>query len=275
MLTTEKAALSLFETPVSFERGLYRARRVVKQSNLLFISNLLGAIHAAARSVLFNRALLESYIACRPLFMRSLDPIQIEENAPEVVRLASDAAVVAKVGPFAAVPGAIADLALREMLSSGGSVCLVENGGEIAANSRIPLNVGLYAGSSPVSGRVGFRIESGDSPVGIATSSATVSHALNFGRADAAVAVADTAALADASATAICNVVNGNDLEASVQAGLEVAEQIPNLRGALVVRGRYVGSVGKLPRLLNLRGQVEDMFRASLQDLPLHRAVIL
>ena len=192
-----------------------------------------------------------------PCFMRALDPIQIEENAPEVVRLASDAAVVAEVGPFAAVPGAIADLALREMLSSRSIRLSCREWRRNSGKLQDSPECWVYAGSSPVSGRVGFRIESGDSPVGISTSSATVSHALNFGKADAAVAVADTAALSDASATAICNAVNGNDVEASVQAGLEAAEQIPNLRGALVVRGRYVGSVGKLPRLLNLRGQVE------------------
>jgi ApbE superfamily uncharacterized protein (UPF0280 family) len=157
----------------------------------------------------------------------------------------------------------------------GASVSLVENGGEIAANSRIPLNVGIYAGPSPVSARVGFRLEPNDFPIGISTSSASVSHALTFGEADAAVAVADTAALSDAAATAICNAVNGVDVEESVQAGLETAERIANLRGALVVRGRYVGSVGRLPRLLNLKGDPDSMLRASLYDVKRQDDVLL
>jgi len=261
--------------PVSSERSLFRARRVVRESSLLFISDLLRAIQASERSVLFNRALLENYITRNPLFMYSLGPVEVEENAPIVVRRARDAAAVAEIGPFAAIPGAIADLALEEMLSSGASVCLVEDGGEIAANSRIPLNVGVYAGSSPISGRIGFHLGSGDFPIGIATSSASVSHALNFGEADAAVAVADTAALSDASATAICNAVTGDDVEASVQAGLEVAETVPHLRAALIVRERYVGSVGRLPKLLNLKGEVDEMFKASLHDFAPEAAVVL
>lgn len=247
-----------------FRRGLFRARALVKESSLLFISNRIEAIRGAMMSTLSSRAMVENYIKHEPLFRYTLDPVEVEENAPTVVRLASDAAAAAGVGPFAAIPGAIADLALEDMLSCGAAVCLVENGGEIAANSTIPLNVGIYAGDSPFSGHIAFRLELDDFPVGIATSSASVSHAVNFGRADAAVAVADTAAFADAAATAICNAVTGKDVESSVQAGLEVAESVPHIRGALIVRETYVGSVGRLPRLINLRGEVGDMFRSSL-----------
>jgi len=261
--------MSSLDVPVLFDRGLFRARKTVKQSSLLFVSNIMRAIQAAMRSVLLNRALLEHYLRRNPMLMYSLIPVEAEDDAPRVVRLASDAALAAEVGPFAAIPGAIADLALEEMLSCGASVCLVENGGEIAANSKTPLNVGIYAGDSPVSGRVGFQLDSCDFPVGIGTSSASVSHALSFGEADAAIAVSDTAALSDASATAICNAVTGKDAEASVQAGLEVAEMIPHLRGALVVRGGYVGSVGRLPELLSLDGELDEVFKAGL----LHQAV--
>jgi len=267
--------LSVVGTPTQLHRGLFRARRVIKQSNLLLVSNLLGAISGATKSVLSNRALLEEYLRRHRIFLRSLIPVEVEEEAPRVIRLAADAAQVAGVGPFAAVPGAIADLALEEMLACGASICLVENGGEIAAKSTRPLNVAIYAGDSPLSSRVGFRLEAEDFPIGIGTSSASVSHAFSFGEADAAVAVANTAALADASATGICNAVAGNDVEASVQAGLEAAEEIRQLRGALVIRGRYVGSVGRLPRLLNLRGNMDDMFKATLQDLLPQEAIIL
>jgi ApbE superfamily uncharacterized protein (UPF0280 family) len=233
------------------------------------------AIQASIGSVLFNRVLLENYIRQNPVFMHSLNPVDVEDDAPRIVQLASDAAIAAGVGPFAAVPGTLADLATEEMLSCGASVCVVENGGEVAANSKISLNVGAYMGTSPLSGRIGFRLEPSDFPIGIATSSATVGHALTFGEADAAVAVADTAALSDASATAICNAVTGSDVEASVQGGLETAEEMAHLRGALVVRGRYVGSVGRLPRLLKLKGELDEMFRASLYDIGTHEVVLL
>ena len=52
----------------------------------------------------------------------------------------------------------------------------------------------------------------------MATSSATVSHAVSFGEGDAVVVYAESAALADAAATRICNAVKGEG-EAAVQKG--------------------------------------------------------
>jgi len=256
-----------YPTPV-FDRGLFRVRRTIKQSNVLAISNVERAIQKGIESILYNRSQLELYISKRPIYELSLDPLTVEESAPEVVKLASLAAEAAQVGPMAAVPGALAELAVRDMVLEGASVSLIENGGEIAAASTQPLIVGVYAGASSVSGRIGFYLALEDFPIGIATSSATVSHALNFGEADAAVVVADTASLADAAAKAVCNSVVGKDIEASVQLGLERAESILGVRGALVIRRNYVGTVGRLPRLIKLNGTREELFRASLQEMP-------
>jgi len=191
----------------------------------------------------------------------------IDEASPKIVRLAAYAAEVAEVGPMAAVPGALAELAVLDMVSQGSVVNLVENGGEIAAVSSRPLNVGIYAGCSPLSGRVGFHLSEDDFPIGIATSSASVSHALNFGEADAAVVIADSASMADAAAKAVCNAVKGPDFEASVQSGLELSETIPKVRAALIIRGGYAGSVGKLPRLVRFNGDLDDFFKATLHDI--------
>jgi ApbE superfamily uncharacterized protein (UPF0280 family) len=255
-----------YPTPI-FDRGFFRLRRIMKQSNVLAISDVARAIESGIDSILYHRSQLERYVRRRPLYKLSLDPLQIEESAPEVVKLASLAAEAAQVGPMAAVPGALAELAVRDMISEGASVSLIENGGEIAAASIQPLIVGIYAGSSPVSGRIGFHLGLEDFPIGIATSSATVSHALNFGQADAAVVIANTASLADAAAKAVCNSVVGENLEASVRSGLEKAESIRGVRGALVIRRNYVGTVGKLPRLIKVKGTREELFMASLQEL--------
>jgi len=257
------------------DRGLFRLRRKIKQSNVLAISDVASAIRSGIESIIYNRSQLELYIRRKPLYELSLDPLRVEESAPEVVKLASLAAEAANVGPMAAVPGALAELAVRDMVLEGASVSLIENGGEIAAASTQPLIVGIYAGVSPVSGKIGFHLALEDFPIGIATSSATVSHALNFGEADAAVVVADTASLADAAAKAVCNSVVGKDVEASVQSGLERAEGIRGVRGALVVRQNYVGTVGRLPRLIRLNGTKKDLFRASLQAVPPQEIALL
>lgn len=258
-----------------FSRGLYRARRVIGQSNLLIVSNRLQAISMALNSVNLHRSLLARYIHYHPEYESSLEPLKVEDDAPRVVKLAALASEVANVGPMAAIPGALADIAMEDMVCQGSSVNLVENGGEIAALSDRPLDIGVYAGSSPLSGRIGFHLLHNDFPIGIATSSSTVSHALSFGNADATIIVARSASIADAVATAVCNSVRGDDVEASVQSGLELAETIPHIRGAIVIRGVYVGKVGRLPRLLKLNGNIEDLFEASLHKLMPHNARIL
>jgi len=259
----------------AFLRGLYRERRVIKQSNLLIISDTLQGISVASNSVALHRKSLERYIEYRPDYKSSLEPIDVEDDAPRVVKLAAFSAELADVGPMAAIPGALAEIAVEDMVRQGSSVSLVENGGEIACISNKPINVGIYAGPSPLSGRIGFQLLSDDSPIGIATSSATVSHALSFGNADAAIVIARSAALADAAATAVCNAVKGFDAEASVQSGLEVAETIPKVRAAVVIRGRYIGKIGKLPRLLKLNGNLDDIFEASLHDIFPHKTSFL
>jgi len=254
---------------------LHRVRKVIGQSNLLIVSDRFEAIGAAISSVLYHRAMLENYAQQHPTFLLSLDPVPISETAPSIVRLAAYAAETAGVGPMAAIPGALAELAVENMLLHRASASLVENGGEISAVSNIPFNVGVYAGTSPLSGRIGFHLTSDDFPIGIATSSATVSHAINFGEADAAVVIADTASMADAAAKAVCNAVRGRDLEASVQLGLEKAETIPCVRSALIIRGKYVGTVGKLPKLLKLNGDVGQLFASSLYDIAPQEFIIL
>ena len=248
---------------ISFRNGLYRLRLKIKQSNLLIVADRVLAVEKAVESALHHRSLLEKYIQKNPAYLLALTPVRVRENAPKIVRIAARAGEAADVGPMAAVPGALAELMVEDMKPYSFSVSIVENGGEIAANSKKPLNVGVYAGFSPVSGRIGFRLEKEDFPIGLATSSARVSHALSFGEADAVIVFSGSAALSDAAATAICNVVGGVDAEGSVQRGLEKAERIDGLRGVMVVRGRYVGVVGRLPKPLVLDGDLRGMFEAS------------
>ena len=263
--------LSLPYQAIEFRQGLFRARRRIEQSNLLLISNCLGAINEGVKGALIHRLLLDAYVDHNPAYVLSLEPVRVEEWAPRIVKLAAESTAIAGVGPLAAIPGAIADVTVQSMLASGGSTCLVENGGEISAVSKRTLNVGVYSGNSPLSGRVGFHLVEEDFPIGIATSSGTVSHALNFGVADSATVIADTACLADACAKAVCNAVKGDDVEASVQSGLEVAESLSVIRCALVIRGRFAGMVGKAPRILSIHGN----HQSTLLDILAPETVLL
>ena len=107
----------------------------------------------------------------------------------------------AGVGPMAAVAGAIAECVGRELLAFSPEI-IIENGGDIYLKCLKKRVVGIFAGKSPLTGKIGLEIDAKDTPLGVCTSSGTVSHSLSFGKADAAVAIAPSATLADAAATA-------------------------------------------------------------------------
>ena len=247
-------------------RSVIKIRRRFKESNIFFQSESSRAITAGIDAVKLHREKLEKYILLHPKFLYTLKPISVEENDPHIVKIMAKAGKLVDVGPMAAVAGAIADLAVESMLYSEATIAIVENGGEVSASSKEKFVVGLYAGKNAFSRSHGFQIDPSECPIGIATSSATISHAFSFGEADAATIFADTSALADAAATAVCNAVQGKDIETSIQLGLEAAEKLGNLiRGVLIIRGKHVGIVGKLPLLMRISKGFEFK-RASISE---------
>ncbi len=235
--------------------SLIQHREIIKESDIFFKADKAKAIRAAILIIKYHRNELEKYIAGHPKFLKTLEPIRIEKDAPEIVSLMAKAGEIAGVGPMAAVAGAFADLGVNQMVKVGAKVAIIEDGGEVAGIANISINLGIFAGNSPLSGKIGFRFEEEDFPIGLGTSSGTVGHAFSFGEADAATVLTNNASLGDAAATAVANVVKGSDFEKSVQNGLEVAETIEGVRGALIIRGKFAGVVGKLPQLLKITGK--------------------
>ena len=130
---------------------------------------------------------IESFIQKHPKFQESLSPIEIPPGSPPLVTQMGAAATKARVGPMAAVAGMIAQY-VAEGLAEDSSRVIVENGGDsylIGDQERV---VGVWAGDSPISGKVGIRISSGLQPVAVCTSSGTVGHSLSLGSADAVAA---------------------------------------------------------------------------------------
>jgi ApbE superfamily uncharacterized protein (UPF0280 family) len=242
----------VFSNPSKLRKPLIKVRKQFKESSINFESDLMEAIDAAIETVIHNRLELETYIKLRPSFATALEPVTVDPGSPLIVRKMADAASKAGVGPMAAVAGGLADLAVEAMRNTGSRVSIVEDGGEVSAISEEPFIVGLYARRNTLGGELGFRIKPFDCPIGVATSSATASRAVSFGEADAATIFADNAAVADAAATAICNSVFGEDVEESLRRGLEAAKNMSFVRGAIIVRGDYVGSVGWIPALVKV-----------------------
>lgn len=189
-----------------------------------------------------QRTYLEKYLEQDPRFQKALTPYLVKPDAPELAVYMARAANQAGVGPMAAVAGAFAQL-VGEWLLDYTSQVIVENGGDIFCCCTQPLHVGVYAGSSPFSGRLVVEVHASGEPRGICTSSATVGPSYSKGRADAAVIVAADAMLADAVATAAANkVLTPEDLEA----GTSFAMGIEGVEGVLIIINDKLAACGNI-----------------------------
>ncbi len=188
------------------------------------------------------RRQIEDYAGRTPGFLESLAPWPDDELAPAVVRLMIQAGEAAGVGPMAAVAGAVAETVGLEVLPLSPRL-IIENGGDVFISSDRPVTVALWAGESPLSGRVGLALAHYEKPFGVCTSSGTVGHSLSLGRADAVCVVAESAALADAVATAAANrVQRAADLNRAVAWALNMG----GVRGAVAVLHDKIAAGGQV-----------------------------
>ena len=143
---------------------------------------------------------------------------------------------------MAAVAGAIAEHVGIDLLKYCNEV-IVENGGDIFLKLDDPVTVGIFAGRSPLSLRMGLRMETMGKPMSICTSSGTVGHSLSLGNADAVCVVSDSCSLADAAATAIGNRVKS---KTQIQNAVDFGKHIEGVKGIVVIIEDEVGMWGDL-----------------------------
>jgi len=220
-----------------------------KESNCTIISDKESAIAKAISSIKHHRRQLEEYIREHPRFLHSLEPVSVDDG-PKVVRLMAEASAKAGVGPMAAVAGVLADLAVEEMLRDGCKVAVVEDGGEVSAVSDQPVDIALAAGDAPLSREMGFRLKK--FPIGVATSSGLYSHALSFGEAEAVTVFAVDAGVADAAATAVANLIKGDDVRGVIRRGIDRALGIEGVKGVFILYRGAVGKAGQVPELIKV-----------------------
>jgi len=198
------------------------------------------------------RADIECYIDQHLDFLVALDPLDVSEDAPPIIVKMAWAAKKAGVGPMAAVAGAIAEDVGHALMKRSAEV-IVENGGDIFIHTGKPRRVGIFAGDSPLSGKLAIEIAAEDSPLGICTSSGTVGHSLNFGAADAVAVISPSTALADAAATAVSNIIQS---AGDVPAAIKLAQTIDGVAGVVIIIGDKLGVWGKV-KLSEVDGHVE------------------
>jgi uncharacterized protein len=238
------------ETNTPFQERAYRqlvrshltvTRVVVQQTDLGIYSDRPVAA-AAKEAVIEQRGYLEGYIRRNPEFVRTLRPFPEDHLAPPIVRKMIAAGRGAGVGPMAAVAGAVAEQVGHRLLKEAAEV-IVENGGDIFFHTHQPMTVGLYAGPSALSLKIGLRVAPDAGIHAVCTSSGTVGHSLSFGRADAVCVLSDECALADAAATAVGNRVRAaKDIQAAIRWGRDIT----GVLGLLIIVGDQMGAWGAI-----------------------------
>lgn len=243
---------------------LYRSHFIEKESDITIISESKIAINIAKQEFFAHRAVLESYIQTHKEFKTTFSPIKIESES-EIIKLMAEGAFICDVGPMATVAGAFADLMLEAMKTKllsnpdPAEVALVENGGEIAIDSAEPMKIALYAGENKLKLNIGFLIEKKDCPIGIASSSAKIGHAISLGQSDVVTVFAKNATIADGAATKIGNLVKGNNIAQSIQDALSEIDNLEGVQGVFICREDKIGYVGKIPKMFQITGEKDSI----------------
>jgi len=216
-------------------------KTLVKETDL-FIQASMNLDTQAKESILLHRGHIESFIQGHPDFSASLVPLQIPRPVPNIVADMLDAAHRSGVGPMAAVAGAIAEHVGHDLLQFSREI-IIENGGDVFIRTHQPVTIGIFANRSPLSMRMGLKIDCCDGPMAVCTSSGTVGHSISFGTADAVTVVSQSCPVADAAATAIANRVKQ---KADIQEAISFGKNIKGVKGLVIIKNDKAGMWGDI-----------------------------
>jgi ApbE superfamily uncharacterized protein (UPF0280 family) len=192
--------------------------------------------------ILVHRHQLERYIQSHPDFLTTLQPYPADPYAPSLVKEMIEVTRGIGVGPMASVAGAIAQYVARGLQQWTDQV-IVENGGDIFLKANRPVTVSVFAGESPLSGKIGVMIPMEKMPMGICSSSATVGHSLSMGVADLVCLLSSSAVLADGAATALGNRIKR---KTELEKIASWADQMEGIWGGLVIVGDKMATWGEI-----------------------------
>ena len=214
---------------------------MIKETDLLCCTE--GDLSAVIRDrAMLYRNQLEEYILARPLFGKSLVPVDGDPLAPPIAREMINASGILGVGPMAAVAGAIAEFIGRDIMTMTKQF-VIENGGDIYLKTDAERIVEIYTRSLPFSGRIGIKVKPSPEACGICTSSGTVGHSLSLGSADAVCVVGESALFADGLATYLGNIVKSKD---DIAAAIAKGQEFNGVKAVLIILGKNLGAWGDL-----------------------------
>ena len=189
------------------------------------------------------RSEMEEYLMSDPGFGKTFEPHQVEPNAPEIVKVMAQATNRAGVGPMAAVAGAFSEMVGQHLMQQFEiQELVVENGGDIFLKINRNLLMSVYAGSSPLSEKIGIEIQASESPLGVCTSAGTVGPSVSLGKTDATMIICRNTALADALATTFGNLVQNPE---DVQQVTQQTEQFTEILSAVIICRDKIGIRGQ------------------------------
>jgi len=211
----------------------------VKETDILVFAekNLKKEIEEEVKK---QREILERYIKIHPEFYFSFSPVEVESNE-EIIKLMSLSSKLTKTGPMASVAGAIAEIIGRKFLPLSEEI-FIENGGDIFLNLKNEVKIGIYAGKSPFSMKIGIKIKR-ENPAGIATSSGTVGHSFSYGDADAVTVISNSSAFSDGAATYFGNLIKGKIDKELIEREIN---DFPFIEGMLIIREKELFVWGKI-----------------------------
>lgn len=194
--------------------------------------------------VRYYRDILENHINQYPDFLVSLNPLALPSGLPLLVKEMYTASGMAGTGPMSAVAGAIAERICTDISAEFGyKEVVVENGGDIFLQLASPATIYVYAGKSPLSDKIGLSVKPEETPLSVCCSSGTIGHSFSFGTADACAIACSSGALADAYATAFCNMVKS---EGNLEETSQMALKVPEIKSVVIIKEDKVALGGNI-----------------------------
>ena len=249
-----------------FDIPLFKRRIAIEETKINLVSdidtnNIKNKRENLEDFIIHQRNLLKKYIKNYPLFAKTLSPYNIKKSektspTPKIIDLMIKASKIANVGPTATLAGTISELSLDYLIKNNSNYSIIDNGGDISFlnnYSEKEVIFGIYAGNSPLSGKIGFKFKfrKKNQKFGVCSSSASVGYSISYGRSDCVTVIANQASVADGLATSIANNVNGKLDKDAVENGLFAAEEFrKHFIGALIIVGESIGTIGKLPKII-------------------------